>query len=96
VSLQSLGFNVETDMGVTRKLGNIFRGLTLPAGHGDVMRFLADTENAQRINSLVEDIHEGLMDYQVCMPNCSFSIMSNLCARLHCNKISTTRVARSL
>ena len=60
------------------------------------MRFLANTENAQRINSLVEDICEAMMDYQVWMGSCSFPTISDLCARLRCNKISATRVVSSL
>jgi len=54
-------------MGTTRKLETICQGLTLPADQGKVKRFLDNTENAQRINSLVEDVHEALMGYQVCM-----------------------------
>jgi len=83
-------------MGMTRKLENICQDLTLLAEQGEVMSFLAKTENAQRINILVEDICEAMMDYQVCMASCSFSTISDLCARLHCNKISTTRVVSSL
>lgn len=83
-------------MGVTRKLENICQGLTLPAGQGEVMSFLANTENAQRINSLVEDIHEALMDYQVCMKNNSFSARSKIHARPHWNKMITTRGVSSL
>jgi len=96
VSLQSLGLSVGPDMWMTRKLENISQGLILPVGQRGVMRFLANTENAQRVNSLVEDIHEALMDYQVCMTNCSFSTMSDFCARPHCNKISTRRVVSLL
>jgi len=91
-----VGLNVASYMGTTRKLENISQGLTLPAEQGGVMRFLADTENAQRFNSLVEDIHEGLMEYQVCVADCSFSTMPDLHARLRCNKISTTRNASTL
>jgi hypothetical protein len=83
-------------MGVARKLEDIHQSLTLPAEQGKVMGFLTNTENAQRINGLVEDIREALMDYQVCVLNYSFSTMSDICARLHCNKISTTRVVSSL
>jgi len=54
---------------VTRKLDNIYQGLTLPTEQEDAMSFLADTKNAQRVNSLVEDIHEALMEYQVSMAN---------------------------
>jgi len=35
----------------------------------DLTCFLNDPENAQRLNSLVEDIRYALMDYQVCTPN---------------------------
>jgi len=83
-------------MGMTRKLDKICQGLALPAEQGDVMRFLANVENAQRINSLVEDTQEALMEYQVCMTNYPFSTSSDLCARLHYNKISTTRVVSLL
>ena len=83
-------------MGTTRKLKNISQGLTLPAEQEGVVRFLADSENAQRINSLVEDIHEALMEYQVCVADCSFSTMPDLDARLHCNKISTMRDVSTL
>ena len=61
-------------MGVARKLENIFQSLTLPEDEGKVMEFLTNIENAQRINGLVEDIHEGLIDYQVCKLNYSSSL----------------------
>jgi len=54
-------------MGTTRKLEIICQGLTLPAEQGKIKKFLDNTENAQMINSLVEDVHEALMGYQVCM-----------------------------
>jgi len=59
-------------MGITRKLGNICQSLTLPAEKGMVVEYLTNAENAQRINSLVEDMCEALMVYQVCMSNYSF------------------------
>ena len=34
--------------------------------------FLANTENAERINGLVEDIREVMIDYQVCVSNYLF------------------------
>jgi hypothetical protein len=36
------------------------------------MEFLTKTENSQRINGVVEDIREALMEYQVCTLNHSF------------------------
>ena len=52
---------------VSRRLKNIHQGITLPAEQEKIMEFLTNTKNVQRINGLVEDIHEALMDYQVCM-----------------------------
>ena len=54
-------------MEISRKLEDVCQGLTALAERRDVMEFLTNTENAQRINALVEDIHEALMDYQVCV-----------------------------
>ena len=32
---------------------------------GDIAQFLSNTENAQKLNDLVDDIREAVMDYQV-------------------------------
>ena len=87
---------VMSDMGIARKLDHICQGLTLPAEEWKAAEFLTNTENAQRINGLVEDIHEALMDYQVCILSHSFSTMSDLHVRLHYSKISTMKVTSSL
>ena len=52
-------------MGIARKLEEVDRELALLAGQGKVVGFLANTETAQKINDLVEDIREVMMDYQV-------------------------------
>ena len=83
-------------MGFYRKLEDILWGLTLPAEQEKVAEFLANAENVQRINGLVEDIHESLMDYQVCILNYSFSNMFDIHARLHCNKRYTMQIVNSL
>ena len=59
-------------MGIVRKLEDVDQELALLAGQGKVVEFLANTENAQRINGLVEDIREVMMDYQVCASNTLF------------------------
>lgn len=64
-------------MGIPRKLKDVRRGLTIPSEQGKLVGFLANADNAQRINGLVEDLRETLMDYQVCILNCSFSTASN-------------------
>ena len=36
------------------------------ASQKNIVQFLNNTENAQRLNDLVDDIREAVMDYQVC------------------------------
>ena len=67
-----------SDMWIVRKLGDICQSLTLPEEQGEVMEFLTNTENAQRVNGLMEDIHEALMGYQVCILHHPFSSVSDL------------------
>ena len=50
---------------VSRKLEEIHQELDLLASQGKTAGFLANTENTQRINGLVEDIRQVMMDYQV-------------------------------
>ena len=83
-------------MGVSRKLEDVRRGLTVPSEQGKLIGFLANADNAQKINGLVEDLREALMDYQVHIPNYSFSATSNSYIRLHCSRISMIRAADSL
>ena len=83
-------------MRITRRLEVICQSLSLPTEQGNVVDFLVNVKNAQAINSLAEDIHEVLMDYQVCMSNCSFHTRSDLFTRFHYNKISTMRAVNSL
>jgi hypothetical protein len=59
-------------MGIARKLEEVHQELALLERQGKVVGFLANTENAQKINDLVEDIRQVMMDYQVCAPNVSF------------------------
>ena len=60
-------------MGIARELKGVSRELALLARQGKIAGFLANAENAQRINDLVEDIRQVIMDYQVCTSNDSFS-----------------------
>ena len=52
-------------MWISRKLEEIHQELDLLAGQGKTVGFLANTETAQKISGLVEDIRELVMDYQV-------------------------------
>ena len=74
---------------------DVRRGLALPTEQGKVTGFLNNAENAQRINGLVEEIREALIDYQVCTSIYSFYTVSDFRARLHYNKIYTKRVVGS-
>ena len=57
-------------MGISRKLEDIHQSLTIPTEEGQALEFLVNTENVRKINDLVEDICEALLEYQVCMSNC--------------------------
>ena len=81
-------------MGISRRLEDICRSLALPTEQ--VLEFLTNAENAQKINGLVDDIHKALMEYQVSIPNYISYTTSDVHARLHCNKISTKGVVNSL
>ena len=96
MSPYSPGSVTEFDTEIARELENIHQSLTLPAEQGKVLEFLMNAENVQRINGLIEDICEALMEYQVCMSSCSSYTMSDVHVRLHCSKICTKRVANSL
>ena len=53
-------------MGIVRKLEDIRQDLARLSEQGKTVGFLVNTENAQRINDVVEDIREVMLDYQVC------------------------------
>ena len=91
-----LGVVAKPNVGVARKLEDISHSLTLPEEQGKVVEFLTNTGNAQRINDMVEGVHEALMNYQVCKLDYTFSTMTHLHARHYCNRISSMRVVSSL
>ena len=95
VSPHSLGVKARSDMEISRKLDDICQNLALPTEQEKAVEFLTNNESAQRINRLVEDIHEALMDYKVHILNYPFSTISDLHVRLHYNRISTMRVVSS-
>ena len=74
----SLVVKIRSDLGIARKLEDLCQSLTLPTEHGKALEFLTNTENAQKINGLVEDIYEVFMGYQVHILNYSVSAMSDL------------------
>jgi len=56
-------------MGVARRLKCVYQGLLAEEG-----RAVANTKSTQRVNDLVEEIREVVMDYQVCMSSCLFPL----------------------
>lgn len=57
---------------------------------GDVKGFFNNTRNANKLGSLVEDIRDAMMEYQVCIHNLSVSATSDIRTRPRYSKISTT------
>jgi len=71
---------------IARKLGDVHQDLVPLAEQGNIVGFLTSAENVQRINGLVEDIREALMDYQVCVlnylpPPCSTLVLDLVATR---------------
>ena len=52
-------------MGIDRKLEDVRRDLTLLAEQGKITGFLTNVENERRIDGLVEDIRDAMMDHRV-------------------------------
>jgi len=56
----------------------------------DIVQFLNNAGNAQKLNDLVDDIHEAVMEYQVCTPKAIALTSPDIPLRLPYNKIFTT------
>jgi len=75
-------------------LEDVCKSLVPMAAQKDIAQFLNNAENAQKLNDLVDDIHEAVIEYQVCTPNFPFILIApNVCLRLPYNKISTPVLA---
>ena len=81
---------------IGRKLRNTLQGLELLTKQESVKGFLNDSKNADSLSGFVGDIHDAVMDYQVCIQSESVMLMSDTHSRLHCNRTSMKRVASSL
>jgi len=56
--------------------------MELTATQKDLSLFLKNSENAQKLNGLVQDIGYALMDYQVCPAGWLALVISNKCLDL--------------
>ena len=75
-------------MEISRKLERVREALDPIATQGDIARFLNNANNAQRLNDLVEDIREAVMDYQVRASKGFVPVTSNICLRHPCSGTS--------
>jgi len=60
----------------------------------NIVQFLNNPDNAQKLNDLVDDIREAVMDYQVRSSEGPALIVSNVRFRLPYNGISTKTPVR--
>ena len=65
-------------MGIARRLEDVRQALDLMTTQKDIAQFLSNTENAQKLNDLVDDIREAVMDYQVRTSDGLVLSMSNI------------------
>ena len=79
-----------------RKLGKILQELIPLADQGKVKGFFTNVKNAEVLSGLVENIRDAVMDYQVCSQSKLITLMSDICFRLPCSKISMSKVVNSL
>jgi len=68
----------------------------LLAEQGNVEGFINNPKNADNLSGLVVDIHDAVMDYQVCSQSESIMLISDTHFRLCCNKTSLKKVASLL
>ena len=66
-------------MMVGRELEDIHQELVLLGEQGKARGFFNNVEDAEKLGGLVEDVHDAVMDYQVCVSNnLSLSYLSSL------------------
>ena len=64
----------QSDVRPVRKLDDILRALTPLEQRGKVTQFLNSTEDVNKLAGLVEDIHNAMMDYQVCLQSAYYCL----------------------
>lgn len=76
-------------MGIARKLEGVRQALDLMATQKNIVQFLNNPDNAQKLNDLVDDIREAVMDYQVRTSEGPALVTPNVRFRLPYNGTST-------
>ena len=65
------------------------------AAQKNIAQFLSNAENAQKLNDLVDDIREAVMDYQVRDESRGAApVVSKIRFRLRCTGASTTTLVK--
>ena len=82
--------------GVARKLKEIGQAMDSITTQNNLADFLKDPENAQRLNSLIEDIRYAFMDYRVRTPKGLAANVSNIYLRPRSSGKSMTKAVRIL
>ena len=77
---------------IARKLEQIHKKLESLADQGTAKGFLNNSETAVKLEGLVEDIHDAIVEYQVCVETL-ICTSDNAHLRPLCSKISIARVA---
>jgi len=96
VSTHSLESRVESHRtGITRKLEDVHRDLAPLEEQGDVEGFFNNVKNAEKLGSLIEDIRDAMLEYQVRIHILPIASTSDARTRLRYSKISMTRVVDS-
>jgi len=83
-------------MGFARKLGGVLHELKPLVDQGKVAGFFLNVENSEKLGGLAEDVHDAIMEYQVCTYIQFTFTTSEACTRPYYSKISTARVVCSL
>lgn len=73
-----------------RKLEDVRQALDPITTQKNIAQFLNNVENAQKLNGLVDDIREAVLDYQVCAPKGLVLVVPNVRHRLPYSRIPTT------
>ena len=83
-------------MWFARKLEGILDELKPLVNQGKVAGFFLNVEISGKLAGMAEDVHDAMMEYQVCDFSQLTLTTSEACTRPHCSKISMIRVVCSL
>ena len=81
---------------MTRKLENVLQELKPLAEQGNIEGFFSNPKNADKLSGLVGDIHNAVMDYQVCSWGEPTMLIPDSHPRFHYNETSMNKVVSSL